>query len=64
MGAGQYSRPHPILALTRLGSAYYAMNEQEKARQIWIKALQLNPDNEVLKKFLYGSKGSYRVEAH
>lgn len=56
--------PENVLALTRLGSAYYAMNEQEKARQIWTKALQLNPDNEVLKKFLYGSKGSYRVEAH
>ena len=54
--------PSNVMALTRLGSAYYAMNEREKAKQIWTKALQYDPSNEVLKKFLYGAKGSSRVE--
>ena len=56
--------PENVTALTRLGSAYFAMNEREKARQIWTKALQLDPKNDVLRKFLYGNKGSARVEAH
>jgi tetratricopeptide (TPR) repeat protein len=55
--------PNNVLALTRLGSAYFAMNEKEKARQIWTKALQYDPNNTILKKFLYGAKGSSRVEA-
>ena len=53
--------PTNVMALTRLGSAYYAMNEREKAKQIWTKALQYDPNNDVLKKFLYG-KGAIRVE--
>jgi tetratricopeptide (TPR) repeat protein len=56
--------PKNVLALTRLGSAYFAMNEKDKARQIWTKALQLDANNEVLKKFLYGSKGAARVEVN
>ncbi len=54
--------PNNVLALTRLGSAYFAMNEQNKAQQVWTKALQLDPNNEVLRKFLYGRKGASRVE--
>lgn len=54
--------PTSVLALTRLGSAYYAMNEQNKAQQVWTKALQLDPNNDVLRKFLYGRKGAPRVE--
>ena len=54
--------PNNVMALTRLGSAYFSMNEKEKARQIWTKALQFDPNNGVLKKFLYGAKGSSRVE--
>lgn len=54
--------PDNVLALTRLGSAYFAMNEKDKARQIWTKALQIDPKNTVLRKFLYGSKGQNRVE--
>lgn len=50
--------PSNILAMTRLGSVYFAMNEKDKARQIWRKALQLDPTNSVLKKFLYGDKGA------
>jgi Flp pilus assembly protein TadD len=55
--------PDNVTALTRLGSAYFAMNEKEKARQIWTKALQFDPKNDVLRKFLYGTKGASRVEA-
>jgi tetratricopeptide (TPR) repeat protein len=47
--------PNNVLAMTRLGSAYFAMNERDKARQIWTKALQRDPNNAVLKKFLYGN---------
>lgn len=54
--------PTNVMALTRLGSAYYAMNEREKAKQIWTKALQYDPNNDVLKKFLYGGKGTVHVE--
>lgn len=55
--------PNNVLGLTRLGSAYYAMNEKEKATQIWVRALQLDPENKVIKKFLYGQKNSSRVES-
>jgi len=48
--------------MTRLGSAYYAMNEREKARQIWTKALQLDANNDVLRKFLYSAKGQAHAE--
>ncbi|OVE75631.1 hypothetical protein BVX98_07235 [bacterium F11] len=54
--------PNNVLALTRLGSAYYAMNEKDKAKKIWTKALQFDPHNKVLRKFLYGSKRSNKVE--
>ncbi len=54
--------PTNVMALTRLGSAYYAMNEREKAKQIWTRALQYDPNNDVLKKFLYGGKGTVHVE--
>jgi tetratricopeptide (TPR) repeat protein len=55
--------PKNVLAMTRLGSAYYAMNEMNKAKQVWTRALQLDPNNDVLRKFLYGKQGSSRVEA-
>ena len=54
--------PDNVLALTRLGSAYYAMNEKDKAKNIWTMALQLDPSNEVLKKFLYGTDRGRKVE--
>ncbi len=56
--------PSNVLALTRLGSAYFAMNEHNKAKQVWTKALQLDPENDVLRKFLYGNKGVSRVETN
>jgi tetratricopeptide (TPR) repeat protein len=54
--------PENVTALTRLGSSYFAMNERDKAKQIWTKALQLDPKNDVLRKFLYGAGRSARVE--
>ncbi len=53
--------PQNVIALTRLGSSYFAMNERDKAKQIWTKALQLDPRNDVLRKFLYGAPAP-RVE--
>ena len=54
--------PKNILALTRLGSAYFAMNEPDKAKKIWTQALQLDPENKILRKFLYGRKNASKVE--
>ncbi len=55
--------PINVLAMTRLGSAYYAMNEREKARQVWTRALQLDPNNQMLKKFLYGNRSASTEKA-
>ena len=40
------------LALSRLGSAYYLIGQKEKAKSLWKKVLELNPDNEEVKEFL------------
>ena len=44
--------PENALALTRLGSVYYAMGQVKQARVYWQKALELDPNNDVLKSFL------------
>jgi tetratricopeptide (TPR) repeat protein len=44
--------PENILAYKRMGSAYFAMGNKEKAKEIWQKALQIAPDDEELKEFL------------
>jgi Flp pilus assembly protein TadD len=44
--------PDNALALTRLGSVYYAMGQVKQARQYWQQALALDRNNEVLKSFL------------
>jgi tetratricopeptide (TPR) repeat protein len=54
--------PNNVLAMTRLGSAYYSMNEREKARQVWTRALQLDPNNQMLKKFLYGNHATLTTQ--
>lgn len=43
---------HPVDldALNNLGVCYMGLGQQEKAEKIWRQALQLNPDNELLKK--------------
>jgi Flp pilus assembly protein TadD len=44
--------PENALALTRLGSVYYAMGQVKQARVHWTQALALDPRNDVLKSFL------------
>lgn len=44
--------PDNVLALTRMGSAYYAMGQKQEAKGLWTRALKLDPSNDVLKQFL------------
>jgi nucleoid-associated protein YgaU len=44
--------PDNALALTRLGSVYYAMGQVKQARVYWKQALALDSKNDVLKSFL------------
>jgi len=44
--------PDNALALTRLGSVYYAMGQVKQARVYWEQALAIDPKNDVLKSFL------------
>lgn len=44
--------PNNVMALKRLGSAYYALKKTEKARQVWRQALNLNPKDTELKSYL------------
>ncbi|HBL18097.1 MAG: hypothetical protein A2X36_11265 [Elusimicrobia bacterium GWA2_69_24] len=44
--------PDNVMALTRTGSAYWAMGKEEEARQTWRRALKLEPGNDQLRKFL------------
>ncbi|MBI3565417.1 MAG: tetratricopeptide repeat protein [Elusimicrobia bacterium] len=44
--------PDDVLALKRLGSAYYSLGEKKRARDAWLKALRLQPDDKTLRKFL------------
>jgi tetratricopeptide (TPR) repeat protein len=44
--------PTNLLALKRLGSAYYALNKIDKAKEIWGNALKMYPNDDELKQFL------------
>lgn len=44
--------PDNALALTRLGSVYYAMGQVKQARVYWKQAAALDPRNDILKSFL------------
>lgn len=44
--------PGNLLAMKRLGSAYFALGNKKQAYKIWGKALKLNPSDKELKKFL------------
>jgi Flp pilus assembly protein TadD len=48
--------PENALALTRLGSVYYAMGQVKQARVYWQQALALDSKNDVLKSFLQQSE--------
>lgn len=45
-------QPQNVLALKRLGSAYYAMGKKEKARDVWKNALKLSPNDSELKQYI------------
>jgi tetratricopeptide (TPR) repeat protein len=47
--------PDNALALTRLGSVYYAMGQVKQARVYWQQALKVDANNDVLKSFLQQS---------
>src|SRR5258708_6506857 len=48
--------PENALALTRLGSVYYAMGQVKQARVYWQRALAVDSKNDVLKSFLQQSE--------
>lgn len=44
--------PNNALAHMRLGSAYYAIGQKDIAKEEWLKALEIEPDNPILLEFL------------
>jgi tetratricopeptide (TPR) repeat protein len=44
--------PNNALALSRLGSAYYVIGQKEKAKELWLKVLELEPENKEVLEFL------------
>jgi Flp pilus assembly protein TadD len=50
-------QPTNVLALKRLGSAYFAIGNKTKARAAWEKALKIAPDDAELKTFLRQAGG-------
>jgi tetratricopeptide (TPR) repeat protein len=44
--------PEDVLAYKRLGSAFYAMGEKDKAIQMWEQALKLDPKDEKLRQLV------------
>lgn len=51
-----------VLALLRLGSAYWAIGDFEKARSVWRDALKYEPDNPQIREFLKGEVTAPKVE--
>jgi tetratricopeptide (TPR) repeat protein len=48
--------PANVLALKRMGSAYFAMGRKDKAKKAWNDALKLTPDDKELKQFIRHAK--------
>lgn len=48
--------PEDVLAYKRLGSAFYALGQKDKALQMWQQALQLDPKDEKLKNMIENIK--------
>jgi len=44
--------PNNTLALSRLGSAYYVIGQKEKAKELWLKVLEMDPENKDVLEFL------------
>jgi len=48
--------PDNVTALEIMGSAFYMMDQKDKATAVWQKALSIDPTNETIKNFLGGVK--------
>ena len=44
--------PRDVLALKRLGSAYFSLGQKKRAKESWERALVLQPNDATLKKFI------------
>ncbi|MEW6042300.1 MAG: PorV/PorQ family protein, partial [Elusimicrobiota bacterium] len=44
--------PNNERALEIMGSAFFMMNQPEKAKEVWSKVLEINPDNKIVKEYL------------
>ncbi|MGC8867727.1 MAG: PorV/PorQ family protein [Elusimicrobiales bacterium] len=44
--------PNNETALEIMGSAFFLMDQKEKAKAIWEKVLEINPNNQIVKQFL------------
>jgi tetratricopeptide (TPR) repeat protein len=44
--------PENITALEMMGSAFFMMDQPEKAKQVWMKVLEIDPSNKVVPDFL------------
>ena len=48
--------PNDVLALKRQGSAYFGLKRYQEARGVWLRALELSPNDEQLKLFINRTK--------
>jgi tetratricopeptide (TPR) repeat protein len=55
--------PNDLLALKRLGSAYYALGLMKEARAAWSAALKLQPDNALLRRYIAKTRAARRAPA-
>ncbi|OGS24611.1 MAG: hypothetical protein A2297_08500 [Elusimicrobia bacterium RIFOXYB2_FULL_48_7] len=44
--------PNNVTALEIMGSAFFMMNQPDRAREVWKRALELDPGNQVLQDFI------------
>ncbi|MBU2568036.1 MAG: PorV/PorQ family protein [Elusimicrobia bacterium] len=44
--------PNNVTALEIMGSAFFMMNQRDKAKEVWIKVLELDPTREMVREFL------------
>jgi len=44
--------PNNITALEIMGSAFFMMNQPDRAKEVWMKVLELDPTNKVVQEFL------------
>jgi cytochrome c-type biogenesis protein CcmH/NrfG len=44
--------PENVTALEMMGSAFFMMDQPQKAKQVWMKVLEIDPSNKVVPDFL------------